>query len=87
MKNKKNGFSLLEMMMVGGMIAGIGLVVMQLTKNTFTSQTNAIVNADYFGFKAELDSMLLNPFDCTASLKNTTFNGSTIRNTPRDVEI
>lgn len=86
LKNKK-GFSLLEMMIVGGMIAGIGMVVMQLSKNTFSNQSEAFNSADYFGLKAELDSMFSNPFDCTASLTNVTFNGNTIRTVPRNVEI
>jgi hypothetical protein len=37
-KFKQNlGFSLLEMIMITGAIAGIALIVMQLTKNTATS--------------------------------------------------
>ncbi len=87
MKFKRDGFSLLEMMIVGGMIAGLGLVVMQLTKTTANSQINATVSADYLGMRSELDSMLGNPFDCTASLKDTTFNGVSIKNTPVTVEI
>ncbi len=74
-------------MIVGGIISGIGLVVMQLTKNTASTQVEAFNNAEYFSLRSEVESMLTNSFDCNASLTNTTFSGSSIRNTPIDVEI
>lgn len=75
------------MLIVGGIIAGIIVGVMQISKSTFSNQADASNSSEYFGLKSELDSMFSNPFDCTASLANVTFTGSTIRTEAKDVEI
>lgn len=86
-KNKSRGFSLVELMIVGGLIAGIGLVVMQLFKSTATTQNDAFNSAEYIQLRSEIDLILGNSFDCQASLKDKTFKGSTIKATPIDVEL
>lgn len=86
-KNKSRGFSLVELMIVGGLIAGIGLVVMQLFKSTATTQNDAFNSAEYIQLRSEIDLLLSNSYDCQASLKGKTFNGSTIKATPVDVEL
>lgn len=87
MKVTKSGFSLVEMMLAVGALAGVALVVMQLSKNTASTQVDATNTADYMQMRAQVDSMFTNDYDCTASLKGVTFKGSTIKLTPILVEI
>ena len=86
MKNNK-GFGLLEVMIAAGIAGGLMLVLMQLNKNTAQTQSDAYNNADYIELKSQVDNMLMNSFDCTASLKGTPFRGSTIKDSPVEVEI
>jgi hypothetical protein len=86
MKNNK-GFGLLEVMIAAGIAGGLIMVLMQLNKNTAQTQSDAYNNADYIELKTQVDNMLMNPFDCTASLKGTPFRGSTIKDSPVEVEI
>jgi len=74
-------------MIMTGAVAGISLVVMQLSKNTATTQVTAFNSADYFSLRSNMDTMLSNGFDCMASLKNTTFKATILKNTPSDIEI
>lgn len=83
----KRGFSLIELMLIIGAIAGIALVVMQISKNSARTQADAFSLSDYFTLKSEVDNFFSNDFDCTASLKDLTFKGSTIKDTPLEVEL
>jgi len=84
---KQSGFSLLEMIMITGAIAGIAMIVMQLTKNTATTQGDAFSIADYISLRSEVDNLFNNGYDCTASFKDLDFKGSTIGKEPIEVEL
>jgi competence protein ComGC len=86
LKNSR-GFGLLEVMIAAGIAGGLMLVVMQLNKNSAQTQSDAYNNADYLELKTQVDNMMMNSFDCTASLRGTPFKGSTIKETPVDVEL
>jgi hypothetical protein len=81
------GFSLVELMMITGAIAGIALVIMQLSKNSANTQSDAFSMADYISLRAEVDNSFSNDFDCTASLKDITFRGSEIKTKPIEIDL
>jgi hypothetical protein len=87
MFRNRRGFSLLEVIIIGGLISGLSLVVMQLTRNTASTQVDAFNNADYFSLRSEVENILTNSNDCIASFNTVTFSGSTIKDTPINVEI
>lgn len=87
MKKNSRGFSLVELMIAVGGMAGVALVVMQLSKNTAQTQVNAFNTADYFDLRTQVESMLINDFDCQASFKGLVFKASILKTTPMDVEI
>ncbi len=87
MSNKNRGFSLVEIMLVVAGVAGLALVVMQLSKNSAKTQTDSLNFADYIALKSEVDNFFNNDYDCTVTLKDLTFKGSTIKDTPLVVEL
>jgi type II secretory pathway pseudopilin PulG len=87
MSNRKKGFSLVEIMLVVAGVAGLALVVMQLSKNSAKTQTDSLNFADYIALKSEVDNFFNNDYDCTVTLKDLTFRGSTIKDTPVIVEL
>jgi hypothetical protein len=87
MNKRKNGFSMIELMIMIGAVAGIALVVMQLSKSTAQSQADAFSMADYITLKTEVDNFFNNDFDCTTTLKDVAFKGSTIKANPIELEL
>jgi prepilin-type N-terminal cleavage/methylation domain-containing protein len=81
------GFTLVEVMIAIAIVSGISLVVMQLTQNASNSQANMSAFVDFIDIRGEIEGILSDPKDCTASFANTNFNGSTINATPVPVEI
>jgi type II secretory pathway pseudopilin PulG len=86
-KINKIGFSLVEMMLAVGAMAGVALVVMQLSKTTAQTQVDAQSTLEYMQLTSQLSSMFANDYDCIASFKDVTFNGSSIKATPIDIEL
>lgn len=79
----KNGFSLIEMMIVAGFVGGIALVVMQINKSSVGSQNETIASADYSELRREIYMILSDSDACKASFSGTTFNGASIKTTPK----
>jgi type II secretory pathway pseudopilin PulG len=86
-KINKIGFSLVEMMLAVGAMAGVSLVVMQLSKTTAQTQVDAQSTAEMMQLTSQLSSMFSNDYDCAASFKDVTFNGASIKANPIDVEL
>jgi hypothetical protein len=78
---------MIEVMIALAMVSGLALVIMQMSKNSSTVQTNMQGSIDHSELRVELERLLASSKDCTASLENTTFQGSTIRTTPVPVEL
>ena len=81
--SKKSGFSLVEIMMVLGLVAGLGMVVMQVMKSSNKGQVDVMNFADYSSLRDEVTFLINNSNSCKASLAGVTFNGSTIQATPK----
>jgi prepilin-type N-terminal cleavage/methylation domain-containing protein len=81
------GFSLVELMIAVGAMAGIALVVMQISKNSASTQVVAFNTSDFISLKAKIETMMLNDFDCKASLKDITFKATQLKSTPLNVEL
>ena len=79
----KSGFSLVEIMVAIGLIAGLGMVVMQVMKSSAKGQVDVMNFADYSSLKDEATFLISNANSCKASLEGFTFNGSTIKDTPK----
>lgn len=80
---KKSGFSLVETMVVLGLVAGLGMIVMQVMKSSNKGQVDILNFADYSSIKDEVTFLINNSNSCKASLAGFTFNGSTIKDTPK----
>lgn len=81
--SKKSGFSLVEIMVALGLVAGLGMVVMQVMKSSSKGQVDVMNFADYSSIKDEITFLINNSNSCKASLAGFTFNGSTIKDTPK----
>ncbi|MEA9355190.1 type II secretion system protein [Bacteriovorax sp. PP10] len=81
--SKKSGFSLVEIMVALGLVAGLGMVVMQVMKSSSKGQVDVMNFADYSSIKDEVTFLINNSNSCKASLAGFTFNGSTIKDTPK----
>lgn len=84
---RKNGFTILEVLIAVGLVSGLALAIIQFQKNTSVTQAGASNTSDVIALKSELEKVLLREDDCTASLKGVTFNGATIQATPKDTEL
>jgi hypothetical protein len=82
--SKKSGFSLVEIMVALGLVAGLGMVVMQVMKSSNKGQVDVMNFADYSSIKDEVTFLINNSNSCKASLAGFTFNGSTIKDTPKN---
>ena len=80
---KKSGFSVVEIMVAIGLITGLGMVVMQVMKSSTKGQVDVMNFADYSSLKDEATFLVGNANSCKASLEGFTFNGSTIKDTPK----
>jgi hypothetical protein len=85
--NNQSGISLVEIMVGIGLLGGISLAVMQLSKNASTSQAQMSASVDFIDLQNELQGILSNPKDCMASFKNTAFYGTSIKTIPVPLEI
>lgn len=83
----KKGFSLVELLIVAAVLGGIALFVMQLNKNATRAQVDASATTDLLDFRKEIDFLIENINDCSASLMDMVFRGSTIKNSPLQVEL
>jgi prepilin-type N-terminal cleavage/methylation domain-containing protein len=81
MKNER-GFSLVEIIVVMGMLGVASLGVMQLTKTITKGQGEAIGTADLVDMRKEMAMYLADSKDCSASLNGVTFQGATIKLAP-----
>lgn len=81
-KSSKSGFSLVELMIVAGLVGGLALVVMQVLKSSSKGQVDVQNFADYSSLRNEANFLISSPNSCKASLGGMTFKGSTIKNTP-----
>lgn len=81
---RKSGFSLVEIMVALGLVAGLGMVVMQVMKSSSKGQVDVMNFADYSSIKDEVTFLINNSNSCKASLAGFTFNGSTIKDTPKN---
>jgi hypothetical protein len=68
-------------------MAGVSLVVMQLSRTTAQTQVDAQSTAEMMQLTSQLSSMFSNDYDCAASFKDVTFNGASIKANPIDVEL
>lgn len=83
----KKGFSLVEMMVVLGALGGMALVVMQLSKNSSSMQSEVVASSEFNDLKSEVDIILNGENDCTASFKGVSFKANSINSTPIAVEL
>lgn len=67
MKKNNRGFSLIEMMMVAGMIGGLGLVVMNITKQSAKSSSKYDFDSDKTQITNEITGILSDPNKCKAA--------------------
>lgn len=81
--SKQSGFSLVEIMMVLGLVVGLGMIVMQVMKSSNKGQVDVMNFADYSSLRDEATFLINNSNSCKASLAGFTFNGSTIKDTPK----
>jgi prepilin-type N-terminal cleavage/methylation domain-containing protein len=65
--NRKDGFSLLEMMIVAGMLGGLALVVVNLTKQTTKSSSKYQFDSEINLITNELNAITSNPATCLAT--------------------
>lgn len=85
-KNEK-GFSLVEVMVVLGILGGLAVVFMQFNKNISTSQSRIFSYQDLNDLNNLLNFSLTNANECKTSVEGATFKGSTIKTTPVQFEI
>lgn len=81
--SRKSGFSLVEIMVALGLVGGLAMVVMQVMKSSSKGQVDVMNFADYSSLRDEAVFLINNNNACKASLAGFTFNGSTIKNTPK----
>jgi hypothetical protein len=79
-KKNNRGFSLLEIIMVAGMLGGLGLVVMNLTKQTSRSSSKYQFDSEINLITSEINAIISNPVTCLATfganaLTPTSING------------
>ena len=83
----KKGFSLVEMLVVLGALGAMAVVVMQLSKNSSSMQSEVVASSEFNDLKSEVDIILNGESDCTASFKGLTFKANAINAKPLEVEL
>lgn len=86
-KNKRNGFSLVELMMIMAALGGVALLVSKLAKNSMNVQSDAMSSTEYFDLIRESQFIISDLNSCKVSLANTTFKGSTIEKAINGIEL
>lgn len=71
MKKNNRGFSLVELMIVVGMLGGLGLGVMNITKQSNKSSTKFQFDSDVTLTTNEINGILSNPAKCLTTLGST----------------
>lgn len=83
---KKNGFTLVEVMIALALLGGASVIFMQLNRNVEKEQSNAFGKSDYLDMKREIEFYLSDEASCRASFAEPNseiiFEGSSIKNTP-----
>lgn len=85
---KKNGFSLVELLIGAGLLSALGIGFMTYFKNSSQSQNELLNSFEVIDLKHDIHFYLADDKSCSASLQGLTFKGSTIKNTPiNNIEI
>ncbi|MGE3609702.1 MAG: type II secretion system protein J [Bacteriovoracaceae bacterium] len=78
---KESGFSLVQVMVAGGLVAGLGVVVMQLQNNMLNVTKSSEANAEVVELNSELQRTFENSMHCQA-----TFEAKPLDATSRDLD-
>ena len=82
MSLKNKGFSLVEIIIIAGSLAGIALVVTRLAKSMTQTQEEVASSSDFVQLEKEINNLINDGQSCKASLAGVKFSGSTIKDTP-----
>ncbi len=77
---RNKGFSLVEVMVVAGLLGGLSLVVSQITKNINSTQKRAEINSEIQNFVTQTQDILTDKQSCIESLNGVVIGGGTTFN-------
>jgi prepilin-type N-terminal cleavage/methylation domain-containing protein len=72
LKKNQKGFTLVEVLIAAGILGGVALVMLQLTKDQSTQSAKNKFNVDLAQFKTEVQTILQSPAHCQANFYNKT---------------